>query len=57
MEIGDCFFAQIVRIRDLKAKGKLKDKADKEFYRRNRDVVDINTQYSNTQKEIIKAWT
>jgi hypothetical protein len=57
MEIGDCFFAQIVRIRDLKAKGKLKDKADKDFYRRNRDAVDIKTQYSETENEIIKAWT
>ena len=57
MEIGDCFFAQIVRIRDLKAKGKLKDKADKDFYRRNRDAVDIKTQYSDTENEIIKAWT
>ena len=56
MEIGDCFFAQIVRIRDLKAKGKLKDKADKEFYRRNRDAVDIKSQYSDMENEMLSNW-
>lgn len=56
-EIGDCYFAQIVRIRDLKAKGNLKDKADREFYRRNRDVIDIKRRYSEAEEEIIKGWT
>lgn len=56
-EIGDCYFAQIVRIRDLKAKGKLKEKADKEFYRKNRDVIDIKRRYSEAEEEIIKGWT
>ena len=56
-EIGDCYFAQIVRIRDLKAKGKLKDKTGKEFYRRNRDVIDIKRRYSEAEEEIIKGWT
>lgn len=56
-EIGDCYFAQIVRIRDLKAKGKLKDKTDREFYRRNRDAIDIKRRYSETEEEIIKGWT
>lgn len=55
-EIGDCYFAQIVRIRDLKAKGKLTSKDDKEFYRRNRDVVDIKTRYSDAEENIIKGW-
>lgn len=56
-EIGDCYFAQIVRIRDLKAKGKLKDKADREFYSRNRDAIDIKRRYSETEEEIINGWT
>ena len=30
-EIGDCLFANIVRIRNLKAKGKTLDKSDREF--------------------------
>lgn len=56
-EIGDCYFAQIVRIRNLKAEGKLKDKADKEFYRRNRDAIDIKRRYSEAEEEVIKGWT
>ena len=46
-----------VRIRDLKAKGKLKDKADREFYRRNRDAIDIKRRYSEAEEEVIKGWT
>lgn len=56
-EIGDCYFAHIVRIRDLKAHGKLKDKADKEFYRRNKEVIDIKRHYSESEQEIIDYWT
>lgn len=55
-EIGDCYFAHIVRIRDMKAKGKLKDKADREFYRQNRGDVDIKRHYSETEENIIKGW-
>lgn len=56
-EIGDCYFAQIVRIRSLKAQGKLKDKLDKEFYRKNKDAVDLKTHYTSTEESIISAWT
>lgn len=55
-EIGDCYFAQIVRIRDLKAKGKLKDKADREFYSKNREVVDLKVRYSEVEESIIQKW-
>lgn len=40
-EIGDCLFAQVVGIRDKKARGKKLDKQDQEFYRKNRDLVDL----------------
>lgn len=56
-EIGDCFFAQIVRIRDLKAKGKLKEKNDKEFYRKNKAIIDIKSRYSQAQNDIVAQWT
>ena len=55
-EIGDCYFAQIVRIRDLKARGKLTDKTDKEFYRKNREAVDLKMRYSEMEEDIIKGW-
>lgn len=56
MEIGDCTFAQIVRIRDMKARGKPLDKADKDWYRRNRQLVDIKMTYTNAEKEILEKW-
>lgn len=55
-EIGDCFFAHIVRIRELKLKGKLTNKDDKEFYRKNREIIDIKTKYSQAQDDIVAQW-
>lgn len=56
MEIGDCFFAQVVRIRDKKAKGKPLDKSDQEFYRKNRNVIDIKAQYTEAEEKILSKW-
>lgn len=56
-EIGDCFFAQIVRIRDKKARGKKLDKEDREFYRKNREVVDLKVSLSDAENELLKEWT
>lgn len=56
-EIGDCFFAQIVRIRSKKASGQKLDKADREFYRKNREIIDIKTRYSETEDDLLKVWT
>lgn len=55
-EIGDCYFAQVVRIRSLKARGQLKDKADREFYRKNKDVIDIKRHYSEAEESLIAEW-
>lgn len=56
LEIGDCVFAQIVRIRNLKAKGKKLDKADQEWYRQNRHLVDIKQTFTEAENEILKEW-
>lgn len=56
MEIGDCFFAQVVRIRDMKARGKKLDKQDREFYRRNRPFIDLKTRYTEAEKAFLKEW-
>lgn len=56
MEIGDCVFAQIVRIRNLKAKGKKLDKADQEWYMQNRHLVDIKQTFTEAENEILKEW-
>lgn len=55
-EIGDCTFAQIVRIRDKKARGKALDKQDQEWYRRNRSLVDLPSGYTQIDHEILKQW-
>ena len=57
MEIGDCYFAQLVRIRSLKAKGKRLDKEDQEFYRKNKSRVDIKHKYTKEEMDVLKKWT
>ncbi len=56
-EIGDCVFAQIVGIRDKKLRHKKLDKAEQEFYDRQRDLVDIKTKYTEAEEAFIKQWT
>lgn len=56
MEIGDCTFAQIVRIRSAKAKGKKLDKQDQEWYARNRDLVDLKTKYTAAEEDMLRKW-
>lgn len=55
-EIGDCFFAQCVRIRDMQAHGKQLDKIDREFYRKNRKIIDIKTTYTERENELLAQW-
>lgn len=55
-EIGDCTFAQIVRIRDKKAKRKPLDKLDQEWYQNNRKLVDFKQSYTDGEKAILKEW-
>lgn len=56
LEIGDCLFAQIVRIRDKLARKKQLDKSEKEFYRKNRDIIDIKTHYTEAENDLLKMW-
>lgn len=55
-EIGDCAFAQVIRIRDKKARGKSLDKADQEWYKRNRNMVDLPTNYTQAEKNALGSW-
>ena len=55
-EIGDCLFSQIVRIRDMKARGKKLDKADQEFYRHNRHLIDLKTVYTEQEESVLNSW-
>ena len=56
-EIGpDCIFSQIVRIRDKLASHKVLEKSEKEWYRKNRELVDIKSKYSAEDMDILKQW-
>lgn len=53
-EIGDCTFAQVVRIRDHLARGKKLDRSDQEWYRKNRHLVDFKRKYTDAEKDIMR---
>lgn len=55
-EIGDCTFAQVVGIRQKKAKGKRLDKSDQEFYKNNRHLVDFKRKYTEKEEDILTQW-
>lgn len=55
-EIGDCTFAQVVRIRERLAKGKTLDKSDREWYRNNRHLVDLKTKYTDAEQQLLSQW-
>lgn len=55
-EIGDCTFAQIVRVRDRLTRGKPLDKQDLEWYRNNRHLVDFKRKYTSAEDEMAKLW-
>lgn len=45
-EVGECTFNIVISIRDKRNKGKRLEKHEQEFYRMNKDIVDIKTKYS-----------
>lgn len=56
MEIGECTFSQIVHIRDAQHRGKKLDASDKEWYMRNRDLVDMKTKYTSAEEKLFEKW-
>lgn len=56
-EIGDCLFAQIVRIRDKLSRGKPLDKEERRWYRENKELVDFKSNYTAAEDELLKEWT
>ena len=56
LEIGECMFSQIVRIRDLKSRGKKLDKAEEEWYQRNRHLVDFQQTFTEAEEEVLSRW-
>lgn len=52
MDIGECLFSQIVKIRQLRADGKKLDKVDREWYLKNRDLVDLKNMNTFSSAEL-----
>ena len=53
LEIGECTFSTIVSIRSKKIKGKKLEKWEEEFYRGHYDLVNLPTQYTQEEQEIL----
>jgi len=56
MEIGDCLFSQIVRIRRKKAFGEKLEKTEQKWLRENRDLVELKNKYTQSEKELLAAF-
>lgn len=55
-EIGDCMFAQVVSIRKKRAMGQKLDKADKQFYEGNRELVDLRRKATEAEAALLAEW-
>lgn len=55
-EIGDCYFSQIISIRSKKSKGKKLDKADREFYRENKEAIDFKVILTAAEEQTLSEW-
>ena len=57
MEIGgDCLFSQIVTIRDKKQRGKKLEKYEREWLKRNADIVNLKTNYTESENKVFEEW-
>lgn len=52
-EINDGLFSEILRIRQKRSSGKKLEKYEQEFYRKNKDLIDIKTKYSTAEQAAI----
>ena len=55
-EIGDCTFARIVGIRDKRRRGKKLDKMDAEFYRENREMIELKQKTTAAEEALFNEW-
>lgn len=52
MEIGgDCVFSQVISIRSKRARGKKLEKREEEYYRNNRQLIDMKKRYTDEELE------
>lgn len=51
MEIGESLFSQILSVRMKKAKGKKLEDWEREFYKENKTLIDLDVKYSEEELE------
>lgn len=56
MEIGDCYFAQIISIRNKRRKGKKLDESEKNFYKEHREDIDLPIEMSHEEAEWLDGY-
>lgn len=57
MEIGsDCLYSQIVSIRDKRQRRKKLEKYEKEWLKRNADIVNLKTNYTESENKLFEEW-
>ena len=57
MEIGnDCLYAQIISIRDKRQRRKKLEKYEKEWLKRNADIVNLKTYYTEEENKLFSEW-
>lgn len=57
MEIGnDCLYAQIISIRDKRQRNKKLEKYEKEWLKRNADIVNLKTYYTEEENKLFSEW-
>ena len=55
MEIGECNFSNIVSIRRKRAKGQKLDRHELEYYRENRDIIDLPVNITEEERLLLEA--
>lgn len=53
---SECAFSHVVGLRDKKARGKKLNKEERDWYNRNRKIVDIKVRYSEAEEETLALW-
>lgn len=56
MNLGDCYFAQIVAIRKKLKKGKKLDETDREFYKNNKEIINLTVEETEEEKALLAEW-
>lgn len=50
-EIGECLFSTVLSIRSKKNRGRKLEKYEQDFYKNNKDLIDLKKKYSAEEKE------